>query len=62
MKDVLEKHPHIAEIALKAIDRVGIEAKVAKIRGGTDGAGLSLLGPPCPNLFAGQQAIHPKQE
>jgi tripeptide aminopeptidase len=62
MKDVLEKHPHISEIALKAIDKVGIEAKVAKIRGGTDGAGLSLLGLPCPNLFAGQQAIHSKQE
>ena len=62
MKDVLEIHPYVSEIALKAMKLTGVKPKVAKIRGGTDGAGLSLLGLPCPNLFAGQQAIHSKHE
>lgn len=62
MKDVLDKYPHVTDIALNAMDKVGVVPKVAKIRGGTDGAGLSLLGLPCPNLFAGQQAIHSKHE
>jgi tripeptide aminopeptidase len=62
MKDVLKKDPHITEIAISAMKNCGIEPKVNKIRGGTDGAGLSILGLPCPNLFAGQQAIHSKQE
>ncbi len=62
MKDVLDKHPYVSDIALKAMELTGVKPKVAKIRGGTDGAGLSLLGLPCPNLFAGQQAIHSRQE
>ena len=41
---------------------LGITPKVGSIRGGTDGAVLTHLGLPCPNLFAGEQAIHSKYE
>jgi tripeptide aminopeptidase len=34
----------------------------SSIRGGTDGSRLSFMGPPCPNIFAGEQAFHPLQE
>ena len=62
MKDVLIKHPHVSEIALKAMGNVGINYTYGSIRGGTDGAALSHMGLPCPNLFAGEQAIHSKYE
>ncbi len=62
MKDVLIKHPHVSEIALKAMENVGINYTYGSIRGGTDGAALSHMGLPCPNLFAGEQAIHSKYE
>ncbi|MBP7643732.1 MAG: peptidase T [Saprospiraceae bacterium] len=62
MKDVLDQHPYVIEIAKRAMENLGIESLVHSIRGGTDGAGLSHMGKPCPNLFAGQQAIHSKHE
>ncbi|MBK8628326.1 MAG: peptidase T [Saprospiraceae bacterium] len=62
MKDVLVKYPHVSQIALQAMENVGIKADYGSIRGGTDGAALSHLGLPCPNLFAGEQAIHSKYE
>jgi len=62
MKDVLVKHPHVSELALTAMKNVGVEPVYGSIRGGTDGAVLSHMGLPCPNLFAGEQAIHSKYE
>ncbi|MCB9310999.1 MAG: peptidase T [Lewinellaceae bacterium] len=62
MRDVIDKHPHVIDLALKAMERVGITPDVGSIRGGTDGAVLSHKGLPCPNLFAGMQAIHSKHE
>jgi tripeptide aminopeptidase len=62
MKDVLDKHPHVSKIALKAMENVGVKPVYGSIRGGTDGAALSHMGLPCPNLFAGEQAIHSKYE
>ncbi len=62
MKDVLIKHPYVTDIALKAMEIIGIKPIYSSIRGGTDGAMLSHTGLPCPNLFAGQQAIHSKYE
>jgi len=62
MKEVLVKHPHIVTYAEEAIRRAGITPVPGSIRGGTDGSRLSFMGLPCPNLFAGQQAIHSKQE
>lgn len=62
MKDVLDKYPHVMEYPLQALNNLNIPAKVGAIRGGTDGAILSHKGLPCPNIFAGEQAIHSKHE
>lgn len=62
MKEVLDLHPHVVEYAREAIERAGLELKMESIRGGTDGSRLSFMGLPCPNLFAGENAIHSKLE
>jgi tripeptide aminopeptidase len=62
MREVLDKHPLVYETALTAIKNIGVTPKIGAIRGGTDGAILSHKGVPCPNLFAGEQAIHSKHE
>ncbi|MBK8620477.1 MAG: peptidase T [Saprospiraceae bacterium] len=62
MKDVLDNHPHVSGFALQAMTNLGIPVKHGSIRGGTDGAILSHMGLPCPNIFAGEQAIHSKHE
>ncbi len=62
MKEVLDLHPHVVEYAKEAIARTGLTVKMESIRGGTDGSRLSFMGLPCPNLFAGEQAIHSKLE
>ena len=62
MKDVLLKHPKVEKYALNAMKNLNIPIKSGSIRGGTDGATLSHMGLPCPNLFAGEQAIHSKHE
>ncbi len=62
MKTVLDKYPHVTEYALEAVRRSGIEPKKDIIRGGTDGSRLSSMGLPCPNIFAGEHAIHSKLE
>ena len=62
MKEVLDKHPEVVQYAKEAITRSGLPLKMESIRGGTDGSRLSFMGLPCPNLFAGEQAIHSKLE
>ncbi|SHE40207.1 tripeptide aminopeptidase [Flavisolibacter ginsengisoli DSM 18119] len=62
MKEVLDQHPQVVEYAKEAIAKVGLYLKMESIRGGTDGSRLSFMGLPCPNLFAGEQAIHSKLE
>ena len=62
MKEVLDKHPNVVENARRAIERSGLSVKMESIRGGTDGSRLSFMGLPCPNLFAGEQAIHSRLE
>jgi tripeptide aminopeptidase len=62
MKEVLDLHPDVVENAKLAIERAGLTVKMESIRGGTDGSRLSFMGLPCPNLFAGEQAIHSKLE
>src|SRR5687767_1909907 len=62
MKEVLDLHPQVVEYAKEAIQRAGLKLKMESIRGGTDGSRLSFMGLPCPNLFAGEQAIHSKLE
>lgn len=49
---------HLIENAKKAAERAGIEPKVLPVRGGTDGARLSYMGLPCPNLGTGGYAYH----
>jgi tripeptide aminopeptidase len=62
MKEVLDKNPEVVYFAKEAISRSGLNLKMESIRGGTDGSRLSFMGLPCPNLFAGEQAIHSKLE
>ncbi len=62
MKEVVDKHPHVAAYATEAYQRAGLAVKKEPIRGGTDGSRLSFMGLPAPNIFTGMQAIHSKQE
>lgn len=62
MREQVEPHMHIVEIAKKAMEEAGIKPKVQPIRGGTDGANLSFRNLPCPNLFAGGLNFHGKLE
>jgi len=62
MEDVIDQYPHIIETATQAMKNIGIAPQVGAIRGGTDGAVLSHMGLPCPNLFSGQHGIHSKLE
>jgi len=62
MKEVLDQHPDIVAFAKEAIERTGCEIRTAGIRGGTDGARLSFMGLPCPNIFTGEMALHGKHE
>ena len=62
MKVVIDKHPQIIKYAEEAMKRAGIKPHMQAIRGGTDGARLSFMGMPCPNIFAGEHAFHGKQE
>ncbi len=62
MKEVLEPVKYVADIAEEAMRRVGVTSKRIPIRGGTDGARLSFMGLPCPNIFAGGHNFHGKYE
>jgi len=62
MKEKVEPHYHIIEKAVEAMKKAGITAQVRPIRGGTDGARLSYMGLPCPNIFAGGHNFHGKLE
>ena len=62
MKEVIEKHMHLVENAKEAMEELGVEPAVVPIRGGTDGARLSFMGLPCPNLCTGGQNFHGRFE
>lgn len=62
MREQIEPVYHIVETARHAMVELGIEPKVVPIRGGTDGARLSYMGLPCPNIFAGGHNFHGKLE
>ncbi len=62
MKEVIEKHMHLVEDAVAAMKELGIEPMITPIRGGTDGARLSFMGLPCPNLCTGGQNFHGRFE
>lgn len=58
MRDIIEKNPKIIEIAKKAFENAGLEFKTKPIRGGTDGARLTYMGIPTPNIFSGGYNYH----
>lgn len=58
MKQQFEGKMHIVDLAAAAMKEAGIEPKIKAIRGGTDGAQLSYMGLPCPNIFAGGINFH----
>ena len=62
MREKVEPHFFIVERAMKAMEMAGVQPKVQPIRGGTDGARLSFMGLPCPNVFAGGHNFHGKLE
>jgi tripeptide aminopeptidase len=62
MKEALDSRPEVAEMAKKAIAQAGLTLHQSAIRGGTDGAKLSFMGVPTPNVFAGGVLFHSKKE
>jgi len=62
MKYKIDKHPQVMEYAMEAVKRAGLEPKKSLIRGGTDGARLSYMGLPTPNVFTGGHNFHSKKE
>ncbi len=62
MKYQLDKVPHVVDYAEEAIKRAGVEVIRKPVRGGTDGARLSYMGLPTPNIFAGSINFHSKKE
>ncbi len=62
MKVVLDKQPEVLALALEGVKRAGLTAVRHSIRGGTDGARLSFMGLPTPNIFAGGQSFHSLRE
>jgi len=62
MAEVIEQNLHIVELARQAMRELGVEPKTQPMRGGTDGAQLSFMGLPCPNLFYGGHNVHGKME
>ncbi len=58
MKKQFEGKMHIIDIAEQAMKNAGVDPKIKAIRGGTDGAQLSYMGLPCPNIFAGGHNFH----
>ena len=62
MRKMVEPHPQLIDKAMEAMREAGVEPIVRPIRGGTDGARLSFMGLPCPNLFTGGMNFHGKFE
>ncbi|QQY79654.1 peptidase T [Keratinibaculum paraultunense] len=62
MREKIESHMEIIELAKKSMLDLGIEPNIKPIRGGTDGARLSYMGLPCPNLFTGGYNFHGRYE
>ncbi len=62
MREMVEPHPEIIEKAVRAMEDAGVRPIIRPIRGGTDGARLSFMGLPCPNIFTGGMNFHGKYE
>ncbi len=62
MKEIIAKHPEVSEIAWTALEELGLKPELEPARGGTDGASLSYMGVPCPNLGTGVGNMHGRYE
>lgn len=62
MKEILDNHPKVVKKALQAVRMAGLTPARHSIRGGTDGARLSFMGLPCPNIFTGGSNFHARTE
>jgi tripeptide aminopeptidase len=62
MKEMIEPNMYLIDNALKAMEKAEVKPIVKPIRGGTDGAQLSFMGLPCPNIFTGGENYHGKFE
>lgn len=62
MKEVLDDFPDVVENACEAFRRADLDPQIEPIRGGTDGARLSFMGLPTPNIFAGEHNFHSRFE
>lgn len=62
MREKIEEVYHIVELASDAMKSLGIDPIIVPVRGGTDGARLSYMGLPCPNLFTGGMNYHGRYE
>ena len=62
MRGQMEPHMHLIDKATQAMEELSITPIITPIRGGTDGARLSFMGLPCPNLCTGGENFHGKYE
>ena len=62
MKEIIDEHMYTVDRAKEAMAEVGVTPKVIPIRGGTDGARLSFMGLPCPNICTGGENFHSRYE
>ena len=62
MREIIEKNYYIIDRLVKAMEEEGVNPKIISIRGGTDGARLSFMGLPCPNICTGGENFHGKYE
>ncbi len=62
MKEIIDKHFYTVERASVAMEQVGVKPVIIPIRGGTDGARLSFMGLPCPNICTGGENFHSRFE
>ena len=62
MREMVEPYPEVIDKAFQAMEKAGVTPIVRPIRGGTDGARMSYMGLPCPNLFTGGMNFHGKYE
>jgi tripeptide aminopeptidase len=62
MREKVEPVKHVIDYAFRAMEEVGVKPNTRPIRGGTDGARLSYMGLPCPNIFAGGMNFHGRYE
>lgn len=62
MREIVEPKKYIVDLASEAMEAVGVKPQIKPIRGGTDGARLSFMGLPCPNLFTGGHNFHGRYE